>query len=96
MASDTAPVLSLRKRTCSHVSPPSRERYTPRSGFRPKGLPRAAAYTRSGSVGWTTIFPMAPDLGRPTKRHDAPPSSLFQAPRPTETFPRMHAEPVPT
>src|SRR3990170_2511564 len=44
-------VVYDRNSTLAHVFPPSVERNTPRSAFRPKACPTTAAYTRSGSLG---------------------------------------------
>ena len=70
----TAPVLSETKRTFSQLAPPSRLRYTPRSGFGAKGLPMAATYTRSGSSGWMRIAPLFPVRSSPMCVHVWPAS----------------------
>ena len=71
-----APASSLRYSTRSQVAPPSVERYTPRSGLRPKARPSAATYTVSGSRGCTRMRLMWRVASRPRWRHDSPPSSL--------------------
>ena len=91
----TAPVLSLMKRTFSQFSPPSLERKIPRSGLGPKGWPNTAAYTRSVSFGCTRTRAICPASGRPMCVHVRPASVDLYAPTPTDTLPRMQAEPVP-
>jgi len=96
MAMSTTPVESLTNSTFSHDLPPSRERKTPRSSFRPKRLPSAATYTRSGSRGCTWIFPIWPAARRPMCAHVFPLSVERYIPIPGDTLPRGSAEPVPT
>src|SRR5215467_12135951 len=69
-----APRSSLLKRTFCHVAPPSRERYTPRSGFDMYALPNAATKTIFGFFGSTMIRPICFVFSRPRCFHVLPAS----------------------
>src|SRR5438874_4876923 len=73
-ARSTAPVFSSLPNTLCHVSPPSRERYTPRSPVGPYGDPSTAANTRLGSRGSTMTAGIWSPSASPTCRQVAPPS----------------------
>src|ERR1051326_812306 len=69
-----APTPSLLNRTFCHVAPPSRERYTPRSGFDVQALPIAATNTVFGFLGSTMMRPICFVFSKPRCRHVLPAS----------------------